>query len=424
MSEHLTTRREFLRHNLALVGTSLTVPAFLQRSLLAAALQRDPTWQNSHPGRADDRILIVLQLAGGNDGLNTVVPFRADPYYRARPRIAVPPEKVLRLNDELGLHPAAAGLRQLFDDAHLAIVQQVGYPNPSRSHFRSMAVWDTASPEGRLKTGWLGRYFDNTCRGADPPDPRLAIALTEKLPPALRGERFQPLTTTHPDDLQLRPAAHPDSVRRAVEQLNRPAAAQPDGPLTTLDYLTRTVMNARVAAGDIRRAARTPAGADFPRTPLGRSLELVARLIAARMPARVYYVSLGGFDTHSQQQGRHARLLTQLGDALLAFARALQAQKNFERTTLMTFSEFGRRVEENASGGTDHGEAAPLFVLGGAVRPGLIGEAPDLTRLHRGDLPFAIDFRRVYATLLKDWLHADPAPVFPGRFQPLPLLRA
>ena len=377
--------------------------------------------------RGDDhRILVVIQLAGGNDGLNTVIPYTMDPYYRYRRQLAIPANKVLKLEKGLGLHPSATGLKALYDAGRMAIVQGVGYPNPNRSHFVATDIWSTADPKLRRKTGWLGRYFDACCNGADPgPDPIEGVALTKEAPLAMRGEQFMPLAFEHPDALRWRGPRRDRQAEAVFRKLNQhePAGDEPE----LAAYLQRAALKALVGADEIRGAAgRKLRGGRFdPRTgPLGRSLQTVARMIAADMPTRVYYVSMGGFDTHSAQAGRQARLLEQLGNAVRAFLATLEEHKLLDRVLVMTFSEFGRRVEENASGGTDHGEAAPMFLFGSKLRPGLHGKHPSLTNLHRGDLKFHTDFRRVYATVLRQWLGTRSEPILGGAYKPLRLLRA
>lgn len=418
----ITTRREFLHRGSTLLAVGATVPTFLQQTMMAMADPRDAALTTSKPGRPDDHVLVVVQLAGGNDGLNTIVPFRSDDYYRARPRIAVERKDVLALTDEVGLHPEAVGLKAMFDQGELCVVQQVGYPNPNRSHFKSMDIWHTASPDGRRHEGWLGRYFDNTCSGEATPDPQLGVALMTEAPLAMRGQRFMPVAFDRADELNLRPIGRYDA-RETIESLNQVTEhADAEAATSELDFLTRTAMNAQVSADAIRKAARTKDGNEFPRNPLGDSLETVSRMIAAGLPTRVYYVSLGGFDTHAQQKGRHATLMRQFGGSLKAFVDALKKTGHYDRTCVLVFSEFGRRVQENASGGTDHGEAAPMFLTGGGVKPGVAGPNPDLSNLHRGDLPHAIDFRTVYAAVLRDWFRADTSKILGRSIRPLKIM--
>ncbi len=436
--DDLTTRRTFLHRGLTLVGAAATVPAFLETTALAVA-PAEGARTKSRPGVPDERVLVVVQLAGGNDGLNTVIPVRDDLYYKNRPRLGIERGKTLRLTDDLGLHPSLTGFKELHDAGLLAIVQGVGYPNPNRSHFKSTDIWSTASPDGRLHTGWLGRYFDAQCKGQDPPDPKRGIALTSEAPLTLLGSKFAPVAFQRPESLTwngAQPApgrrrpnqrgmnAGPDTnvQQAAFDRLNAPTE-KPAGPISELEYLQRTALDARLSAADIQKAAAGRPAASYPVSPLANSLKTVARMITANMPTRIYYVSQGGYDTHTGQLNRHPQLLTQLGDALKAFVDDLKASGHLDRVVIMTFSEFGRRVEENASTGTDHGTAAPLFVLGSRVQPGLAGSHPSLERLDRGDLAFTTDFRSVYAAILKDWLAADAGKILGAPFPPLPIIQ-
>ncbi len=416
-----TSRRELLSGGLTLLSTAATLPAFLGGAIQAMAQDSRPTKRND-----SERILVVVQLAGGNDGLNTVIPIGNAEYHRARPRIGIADREALRLKNDVGLHPAAVGLKELFDQKRLAIVQSVGYPNPNRSHFTSTDIWHSADPNLRKHDGWLGRYFDASCAGADP-DPIAGIALMQEAPLAMQGERFAPLAFEHPDALRWRFAQSDPRAEAAFRKLNNADGDLPAGGARLNDYLQRAALNALLGADEIRSAAggttRRPArrggGGE-----LAASLDLVVKMITADLPTRIYYVSMGGFDTHSAQEGRHRTLMTQLGNALKDFLDDLEQHKLLDRVLVMSFSEFGRRVQENASGGTDHGEAAPMFLLGSKVRGDVHGELPKLDNLHRGDLPFQTDFRRVYATVLRDWVKVKPETILGGNFPPLKLLRA
>lgn len=427
---NIGTRRHFLRNGLTLLGAAATVPTFLDRTALAMAA---PPGKNAR--KTDDApILVVLQLAGGNDGLNTIVPVRQDAYYRARPQLAIQRKDALSLSDDIALHPAAAGLKELYDDGLVGIVQSVGYPNPDRSHFRSTDIWETADPETRIHRGWLGRYFDCTCKGNEQPDPKAGIALTGEAPLALQGDRFNPVAFGSPEQLNWQPGRVSPAARRAFEALNGGEDDHtPDGKLksiTPLDYVQRTALDARMAARDIQRAAGGGGGGRLGGRAAGgggalaSSLRTVARMIGAGLPTRIYYVSLGGFDTHAGQTGRHNQLMRELGDGLKAFVTELRESKQLDRVMLMTFSEFGRRVAQNASQGTDHGAAAPMFLVGSGVRPGLHGDSPNLDRLdENGDLRWAVDFRSVYSEVLSRWLRADARQILGGQFKPLKLVR-
>ncbi|HUN82510.1 MAG TPA: DUF1501 domain-containing protein [Phycisphaerae bacterium] len=436
MSDTFHTRREFIGRGVALLSAASTVPLFLDRTAWAfGPLDRK--------GAVDDRVLVVLQLAGGNDGLNTIIPVRNDNYYKLRPRLAIDRSTALQLTSELSLHPAATGLKQLYDDGHLAIVQGVGYPNPDRSHFVATDIWSTADPQGRHHDGWIGRYFDCTCKGADRPDPKLAISITSEAPLALSGKRFAPVSFGSPDELTWRGAGGEPIQRAAFDQLNAgPQSNPPPGRVLTqssaLAYLERTAMDARASAREIQDAAGATGRAprmDLRAIPgkggrkgngqLTQQLMMVKRMIAAGLGTRVYYVSLGGFDTHANQPNRHQQLMTELGEGLSDFVTELKNDGLLEKVLLVTFSEFGRRVAENASQGTDHGAAAPLFLVGGRVKPGLHGNHPGLdpADLDQGDLRWQTDFRAIYATVLKEWLHTDPARVLGAPFKPLSLLK-
>lgn len=433
------TRRHFLRRGLALLSAAGTVPVFLERTAWAVG---DPLDRFRNKGD-DGRVLVVLQLAGGNDGLNTIIPYRNDLYYRARPRLGIARETALQLTSELGLHPSATGLKQLYDTGHLAIIQGVGYPNPDRSHFVSTDIWSTADPEGRKHEGWIGRYFDCTCKGNDRPNPRLGIAITQEAPLAMQGKLFNPVAFGTPEELSWRGAGANARNREAFEHLNDSAsgASKPgtmNSETSALAYLQRTAMDARASAREIQQAAGSSGRAarmDMRPIPgknargsgqLGQQLSMVHRMIAAGLNTKVYYVSLGGFDTHAQQLNRHQQLMTQLGDALSEFVDSLKADGLLDRVLIVSFSEFGRRVAENASQGTDHGAAAPLFVLGGKVRAGIYGSHPKLetSELDQGDLKWQTDFRNVYATVLRNWLGTDSSKVLGGAFKPMDFLKA
>jgi uncharacterized protein (DUF1501 family) len=411
-------RREFLRAAAAFVALTPTVPAFLSQTVQAAKRGGGRKFS------ADERILVVLQLAGGNDGLNTVVPVTNGLYYKVRPKLAVPRDKTLKLDDDFALHGAAEGLKKLHDAGLLAVVHGVGYPNPNRSHFRSMDIWHTAAPDGRRYEGWLGRYFDNSCRGADGCSAEAAIALMEEAPLALRGQRFLPLAFEKPDKLGWMAATDMPATGKVVAGLNQPRPVDAPQPQTPLQYLRRVGLTARMSAERIQWATQHGrAGWEFPKSEVGRNLEIVAKLIAAGLPTRVYYVSHGGYDTHANQANRHERLLRELGEALYAFLAAMKAQGNLDRVLLLSFSEFGRRVAENGSQGTDHGAAAATFLAGGRVTAGLHGTPPDLASLDDGDLRHTTDFRSLYATVLGDWLGINPTALLGGEFARLPLLR-
>ena len=412
-----------------------TLPVFLEKTFFALdALAADALTQTV-TGK-DGTILVVLQMAGGNDGLNMIVPFADDAYHRARPRLSLPADQILRIDNYVGLNPKLAGLKSLYDEGHVAIVQGVGYPNPNRSHFRSTEIWQTASDaDHTLSEGWLGRYFDNCCSGADP---TVGVAIGEETPQAFAAKNPTGVTFSRPEQFRFRPS-EPDGGRMSAEemlfrQLNETASgeeavAAPDGAsvgaingktksdLSTLDFLQRTALDAQLSSDKILAIARkSKSTVTYPQGQLAASLNIIARMIGGGLGTRVYYASQGGFDTHAGQINAHQRLMTEFNDAVAAFVSDLKQQGNFERVLLMTFSEFGRRVQENANGGTDHGAAAPMFVLGGAIKPGLFGKCPSLTDLDHGDLKFNTDFRSVYGTVLDRWLKAPSQTVLGRKF--------
>jgi len=435
----LQTRREFLQTSL--VGGALTwsVPLFLQatmRSLASDALGRSVQVERGRDGN----ILVVLQLAGGNDGLNTLVPISNDFYYEARPRLALRPDATLKINDDYGLHPAMTGLRQAIDDGQISIVQGVGYPNPNRSHFRSMEIWQTASDSNRnLAHGWIGRYFDNSCSGC----PSTAgICVGNETPAAFLSKSSVGITFRNPGDYQLETGKFSATGTGPEDELFR-MMNTPDGAVefsgssieglsgrsragggeSPIDFLERTAMNAQVSSDQVQKIAATSSLKTYPQSELGRDFELVSKLIRGGMDTRIYYLSHGGFDTHINQQGAHERLLKQFSDALQVFLTEMKESGNMERVTVMTFSEFGRRVAENANQGTDHGAAAPVFIAGGRIRPGIHGAAPNLSpkKLDQGDLVHTVDFRQVYAGILEQHLHADSKNILGRTFKPVEL---
>jgi uncharacterized protein (DUF1501 family) len=394
----LIKRRDFLKAS-TLATASLWLPKFLKDFDRPGVL--------SNKGR----ILVVLQLGGGNDGLNTVIPTRNDVYYRERPGLSIDRDKALRLTDEVGIHPALQGLKGLFDDGHLAILNNVGYPNPDRSHFRSMDIWQTASAASEyLQTGWLGRYLDAQCNGCS--RPTQALELDDTLSLALKGNTVKGLALQDPK--RLYQAAHSPYFAAY--------SAQKDGHGTeTVDYLYKTMAETLSSADYLFEQSKIrPTTATYPTTGLGKDFQTIASLVLADTDTSVYYVSHGSFDTHVGQANQQQRLFQEMSDALAAFAADMKANNRWNDVMVVTFSEFGRRVAQNASGGTDHGTANNMFFMGGNLRrQGILNELPDLTDLDEGDLKYKTDFRQVYATLLKNWLKTDAEAILGGSFPAL-----
>lgn len=416
------TRRSFLRTSILGGAVAATLPAFIDRTFAALNAAAAGSATQLVTG-SDSPILVIIQLSGGNDGLNTLIPRTDDAYHRMRPRIAIAENTALRLDDHLGLNPALKNFHALCGEGGATILQGVGYPNPNRSHFRSMEIWQTASDSDKTERhGWLGRYFDNCCKGADP---ATGVNIGDQAPQAFSAAT--PLGISLKNPRQFRFADGTEMADRDPEPSGTneggsigTLAGSTSSDLGALDYIERVALDAQVSSDRIAAiAARQPSAATYPGSRLGQDLSLVARLIAGGMPTRVYYAGLGGFDTHANQKGQHEQLLGELDAALSAFVKDLKAQGNFDRVVVMTFSEFGRRVAENGSGGTDHGTAAPMFLVGGAVRPGIFGVAPSLVDLDAGDLRHTVDFRSVYATLLEKWLRVPSARVLGRQFPTL-----
>jgi uncharacterized protein (DUF1501 family) len=439
----LQTRRKFLRTSMLGAAATWTLPVFLEKTFFALdALAADGATQ-AVTGK-DGTILVVLQMAGGNDGLNTVVPYADNAYHVARPRLRLANDQVLKIDNQIALNPKLTGVKALYDDGHLAVVQGVGYPNPNRSHFRSTEIWQTASDADRtLSEGWLGRYFDNCCSGADP---TVGVAIGEETPQAFAAKNPTGVTFSRPEQFRFQ-SSEPGGGQMSAEeiffrQLNESGAGDDGGTvatnaggsigaisgkakndLSTLDFLQRTALDAQLSSDKILAIARKyKSTVPYPQGQLAASLNIIARMIAGGLPTRVYYASQGGFDTHAGQINTHERLMGEFNDAVAAFVADLKQQGNFERVLLMTFSEFGRRLQENANGGTDHGAAAPMFVLGGAVKAGLFGKYPSLTELDHGDLKFTTDFRCVYGTVLDRWLKAPSETVLGRKFPALSIV--
>ncbi len=439
----LQTRREFLRRTVLGSALTWTVPAFLADTFSALQAQAANSATQIVTGK-DASILVVLQMAGGNDGINTVVPYANDFYHKSRPKIGLKADDILKLNDDVGLHGALKGFKDLYDGGQLSVIQGVGYPNPNRSHFRSTEIWQTASDSERVeKHGWLGRYFDNACAGADP---AVGVTIGSQLPEAFFAANPKGVCFNNPQNYRF--IANGNATEESYKKLNElemsgPGMTPEDSagdmvnsggsigmlpagmPMTggrAIDFISRTALDAQHSSDEIRGiAGRVQNQAVYPNSPLAGSLKLVAKLIGGGLPTRVYYVSQGGYDTHTNQLATQQRLLQDLGDSMKAFVEDMKAQGNMQRVLVMTFSEFGRRVAENANGGTDHGAAAPMFIVGNKVRAGLLGQYPSLAPkdLFQGDVKYNVDFRSVYASVLENWLKTKSAPILGKQFTPL-----
>ncbi len=398
----ITTRRQFLVGGVR-VAAALPFAAALGRAFAAPA------------GDEGERVLVVVQLTGGNDGLNTLVPWRQDGYWRARPTLGLARAQLVRLDDDHGLHPSLRPLEPLLGAGRAALVHGVGLPEPNRSHFRSMEIWHTAEPDAPPgDTGWLGRLADQLALRRPGTMPALHVGDAE-LPRALFGrESFAPTVRDARGFRLARTSSAAAFERARAELLDAPAEA---GDVAFLRDAARATYS---AAERMERLATDPSATSYPAHPLAQELRLVARLVGGGFGTRVFHVALGGFDTHAAQAPAHAALLADVASALAAFQRDLDASGAGERVLTLVFSEFGRRVHENGSRGTDHGAAAPVLLLGGTVRGGAHGTPPDLERLVDGDVPTTTDFRSLYTTLERDWMGLAPSTNAPA----LDLLRS
>jgi uncharacterized protein (DUF1501 family) len=399
----MISRRELLRRS-TLVSLAPTVPGFLARTVRASSPQRDA------------RLLVMIQLDGGNDGINTVVPYKDDGYKKNRRDLRLAASELIKLDERagFGLNAAMQPMDKLFQNGNLAVIQGVGYPNPSRSHFESMAIWQSArlTDLERDGHGWLGRALDRAPQPTGGAPAAIFLSRSD-LPLSIRGRRAVAAALTQPDDFTLKRDADPrgDGARSASSSLT--------------SFVERSALDAYAFADQMAAMARQGrASANYPSTALAGRLSLVARLIRAGLGSRVYYAIQSGYDTHSVQGRRHAELLGELAGALRAFHDDLAADRLDDRVAVLCFSEFGRRVEENASSGTDHGTAGPVFLVGSRVRGGLIGTPPSLADLDsEGDLKMTVDFRRVYASVLEEWMGIAAKPVLGNLYEPPSLFK-
>ncbi|WP_460561132.1 DUF1501 domain-containing protein [Ferruginibacter profundus] len=390
----LIKRKEFLQVG-SLATASFMLPKFLK------AFEKP---MMVPPG---NKVVVVIQFSGGNDGLNTVIPVRNDLYYKARPKLGIEKDKSLIITDEVGLNPALECFKGLYDDGSLGILNSVGYPNPDRSHFRSMDIWHSASASNEyVNTGWIGRYLDAQCKGCD--KPTQAMELDDVLSLALKGENSKGLAFQDPQKL----------YNTSNGKYFKDISANHQAGEETIDYLYKTMSETISSADYIYQQSKShPTTEVYPGTELGKDLKTIASLIFSDINTKVYYVSLGSFDTHVNQEGQQKRLFTELNDAVKAFTNDLKKNNRFNDVLMMTFSEFGRRVGQNASGGTDHGTANNMFFIsGGLKQKGVLNAMPDLADLNEGDLKHKIDFKNVYATVLNKWLGADDKMILGKKF--------
>ena len=407
------TRRDFLTRGLYGISLGAGLPLFLSRTSAALTAQ---ALQGTSIEKYPERILVVLELSGGNDGLNTVVPHSDAAYYRARPRIGIPAGDVLKVSDQFGFHPSMVGFERLYKDGRMAVVHGCGYDHPSLSHFSSMSYWHTGVPNAGEPLGWLGRLADDHL---SPATRNLIVNIGTSQSLAVRSGKHSPLVFDDPARFRRDGT---DEEKRAIGELAGSTVASN----ATLDFLAATARNAADSSDFVRQAAagyRTPVDYGIGNA-FGGGLQRVAALINAGMKTRLYYVAYQGnsFDTHVQQGDVHSRLLMYTADAVRAFMDDIARIGRADDVAVLMFTEFGRRVEENGSLGTDHGTATPMFLFGkhDKIKGGFYGHPPSLTDLDDGNLKMTTDFRRVYATAIKEWLgYDDPDVVLKGRFDPL-----
>lgn len=405
-------RREFVAKSLIAAGAFLAAPPLLQR-IAAAAEEIAP------PPGARAPILVVLQMLGGNDGLNTVIPYNDPDYANVRPQLGIAQSDVLTLQNGAALHPSLKSLMPIWNEGHLAVVQNVGYPNPILSHFESMDIWNTASVDRPKGDGWIGRYVADALQGNA--SSLSAVGIGVSLPPMLRTDA---MAFTCLDGLKFFQLLRmkDDSMRDEQEHLLLDLYGSSDVGAYA-DLMKETVQSAFDTSALLQKVAQTyQTDAPYPKGRFGDSLKLAAQVLTSGLGTRVVHVSYGGFDTHSNQKNQQQRLLQDLGDGIAAFYHDLKSHGLDDRVVIMTASEFGRRVGQNASGGTDHGTASAHFVIGGAVKGGLYGGQPDLQNLDNGNLVFKIDFRSIYATVIREQMGFDPAAVLGESFPTLPLI--
>ncbi|WP_196894136.1 DUF1501 domain-containing protein [Aureivirga marina] len=390
-------RRDFLKTT-GVASVTMLLPNFLK------ALEFSPSLTGH-------KKLVIIQLSGGNDGLNTVIPYENDIYYKNRPTIGIGKNEVLKITDELGLHPSMKGMEKLFEKGYVSILNNIGYPNPNRSHFRAMDIWHTASDSNKyLDSGWLGRYLDSNCQSSHE-----VLEIDTTLSLALKGDAKNALALKNPNSLyQLTKEHYFDSLIRNTsdEMLSE----------DNLGYLYKTLVETKSSAKYIFNTSKTyESKTEFPKTDIGQKLETTAELINSGLDTSVYYISTSGFDTHVFQEKQQEKLLGNYSDAMLSFVEELKKGNNFKDTLIVTFSEFGRRLSENGSRGTDHGTAGPMFVISENLKKnGIFNEAPDLINLDGNkDIKYHLDFRQVYATVLDKWLEVDSSKILNSNFQHL-----
>ncbi len=393
-------RRNFLK-NTGLASTALFVPQFL-------------SGYNKSGFNNNGKNLVIIQWSGGNDGLNTVVPFHNDLYYKNRPSLAIQKKEVLKMTDELGFNPVMKGMKSLYDEGLLSIVNNVGYPNPIRSHFRSMDIWQTGSDSDKYwQTGWLGRYLDNI--ESNDYVAHTALQTDDTLSLALKGSERSGFASSNPIRLKSM------TKNRFLNNITHHHDHEHD---ENVAYLYKTLIDTNNSAEYLYEKSKIyKTKISYPKSAIGNDLKTISKLIMADTNTKIYYVNLSGFDTHAAQRPQQERLLKQYSEAISAFVKDLKLNQKLDDTLIMTFSEFGRRVKQNGSRGTDHGTANNVYFIGGKLKkPGFFNEAPNLSTLDNGDLIYSVDFRKIYASILNNWLDVPSGNILKKEFSPLNLI--
>ena len=394
-------RRSFLKHS-TLASSLFFVPNFVK------------AFENVTKNSLGYKKLVIIQLSGGNDGLNSIIPYTNDIYYKNRPKLSIPKNKVIKATDELGFHQNLAPLKNLYDQGYLSVINNVGYPNPIRSHFRSTDIWQTASDSNEyLDTGWLGRFIEKHGE-----IPYAGIELDDSLSLIMKGENMNGIATKDPRTL---------FGNTQTPYFKKVLNHQTDAHLSehNLGYLYKTMIEAKSSAKYIYETSKTyKTNLEYPNNPFGKQLKTTAKFINSNLESKVYYVSMGGFDTHANQVNRQNRLLKTYSESIEVFINDLKQNDTFKDTLVLTFSEFGRRVQQNAAGGTDHGAANNVFIIGENLKKkGFYNEAPNLSQLDKnGDLIHTIDFRSIYATILNEWLQVDDTSILNKSFEKLVII--
>ena len=410
MSDFLS-RRDLIKHG-GMIAVGLAAPRWL--STIAEA----DVARVAQGGKISaDTVLVVCQLSGGNDGLNTVVPYADSLYYKARPTLAHKEDVVLKINEQLGFHPNMKGVHGLYKQGKVAVIQNVGYPKPNRSHFKSMDIWQSASPDDKLKNGWIGRHVDNKLK-AGAVNPVMTLGLSTEKPLALAGEKASiPCFASLADVQNMLGDKDSERMLREIQ-----------GADAMMDSPTRVVQQANKAALDAMSVLSKQLSTFTPKQTygddaFGKGFKQISQLIGASPATRVVYFSAGGFDTHARQADAHGKLMENFSNAVTAFQSEMEALGRADKVIVLVFSEFGRRVTENASQGTDHGAASSMFIIGSKVKGGVYGGSPNLTDLQDGDIKYKIDFREVYAAALDNWMGGDSEIVLGQKFTPLGVIK-